>query len=174
MKHVFSLFFIIPTLIFSSEGNIDSVEAPLRGFQKFEVLPIIGLDENDQNVIYETIIASFKELGQVTVLESGSPREGVLDSTRIKPMCLFSIRDDAVSLNVFTEVEISANKHKTTCPIWEKKVYVLHKDENGQTGTLSIASSTEKVIKKFSEDCVKANQLDSKQQSFQIRIHKGL
>jgi hypothetical protein len=180
MKRIFLLILAVPTLIFSSEGKNESMEAPLKGFQNFEVMTFVVGDEKEQNKIYESIIASFKELGQVTVLDSDSRPPGLFQSVPTKPLCLFRIGEDDISLKVLTEVQATANKLKTTCSIWEKEVEVLsiegseQMEGSDQIDCLAIAKSAERVIKKFSEDCLKANQTDSKRPTFHIRIHKGI
>ena len=93
------------------------------------------------------------------------------------PICYFSIakKDDQieVTLHVLAEAEVLANKYKTTCTIWKKTLSSQISQKDNQSN-LVIGNLIQEMIKSLVEDCVKANNQDSKQLSFHIRKFKDL
>ena len=99
-------------------------------------------------------------------------RETVDDS-----ICLFSIDKDQdeikVSLNVFAEVKIVANEHKTACSIWKKTLFSKIQSEKENKSELIIANLVQEIIDDLSKDWLKAN-TNSKQLTFHINKFQDL
>ncbi len=174
------LFFLALTnFIWGTEQKIDNKELhALTGLQKFEVITLnLTNDKMDQNVFYDSVTESFKKIGQVGISENESMFSSLLQNGIAFPVCFFSIAKDQdrieVSLEVLAEVEVLANRYKTTCPIWKKTLFSSTSEDLNQTD-LAVAGLAKEMIKNLAEDYMKANTPDSKQLFFQIRKFKGM
>ena len=178
MKHAFLVFLLLTGVVFAIEKKTESVENVLSGFQEFEVITFFSqYDEIDQNAIHDSVAASFQQFGKISVSENESMLSSLLQRSPSFPICYFSIakKDDQieVTLHVLAEAEVLANKYKTTCTIWKKTLSSQISQKDNQSN-LVIGNLIQEMIKSLVEDCVKANNQDSKQLSFHIRKFKDL
>ena len=178
MKYVILSFLLVTSFCFAKDKKIENSRLhALTGFQKFEVITLFSPhDAIDQNAIYDSVTESFKKFGKIALSEDESMFKSLLQSGAVYPLCFFSIEKGLdtieVSMDVLAEVEVLANKYKTTCPIWKKTLFAPVPPD-GKTGA-AIANLTQEMIKSLAEDCIKANHIDSNQLSFHIRKFKEL
>jgi len=178
MKYALFFFVLLTGIVFGAEKKAESVEYALSGFQKFEVITFFSpYDKIDQNLIYDSVAEAFKKFGQIALSENESMLSGLLQLSASFPICYFSIgkNEDSieVSLNVLAEAEVLANKYKTTCTLWKKTLFSQISQDNNQM-SLVIAKLIQEMIKSFAEDCMKANNKDTKQLFFHVRKFKDL
>lgn len=171
-------FLLITNFCFAKDKKIENSRLQaLAGLQKFEVITLFSpYDAIDQNMIHQSVTESFKKFGKIAVSEDESMFKSLLQSGAVYPLCFFSIEKGQdqveVSMDVLAEVEVLANKYKTTCPIWKKTLFApIPQDDKADS---AIVNLTQEMIKSLAEDCIKANQTNSNQMSFHIRRFKEL
>jgi hypothetical protein len=178
MKNILSVFLLMSSFLCSTEKKIEDEAFLLTGFHKFKVITLLPFFERvDQKIIYDKMAESFKKYGQVIVSEKKSVFQSLLQLDTSDPICFFVIEkeDNQVngSLEILAEVEVLANKHKTMCSIWRKKISLpILSDRENQT-ELTIANLIQTMIDDVSGDWTKAN-TDSKQLTFQISKFQSL
>ena len=179
MKYAFLYLLLLSNSIWATGKNAENPEVfPLTGLKKFEVVTLVfPQDKIDQNSIYNSISESFRKFGQINISEHESMLSSLIRSDISYPICYFSISktDDTieVALDVLAEVEVLANKYKTSSPIWKKKLYAPVPQDNQGTD-LAIGNLTQEIIQILADDFKKANNADVNQPSFHIRKFKEL
>jgi len=178
MKYIL-FFLLLLNLGWATEKKVEN--KPLRaltGLQKFEVITLFSSYEKmNSDVIFNSVTESLKKFGQTAISENESMIKSLVQFGAVYPICFFSIDKDQgqveVSLDILAEVEVLANQYKTTCPVWKKTLY-SPLPQNSNQADVVIAGLMQEMIKDFTEDWVKANNLDSSQLSFHVRKFKNL
>lgn len=170
MRYLIFCFLVLSNLSLQAETQNPS----LSGLTKFEVFSLLPQEKMDKNAIYGSFSAAFKKYGNVTVSESESMFNDLLQRKTVDgSVCFFSIDKDKdqnqvkVSLNVFEEVEVVSNKQKTACSIWKKTLWSSIPDGNDNQTELAIAKLVQAMIDDLIIDWRKANP-NTKQMSFHI------
>jgi hypothetical protein len=173
MKYFLLIFLLLINFAWAHEKKIESEEVRvLAGFQKFKVIALLPFFERvDQKVIYDAMAESFKKYGQVIISEKKSMFQSLLQLDAHDPICFFAFDKDEEqikgSLEILAEVEVLANKHKTTCSIWKKNLSTSISSETKNQTEQAIANLIHKMIDDIAKDWTKAN-ADSKQLVFHI------
>jgi hypothetical protein len=179
MRIFFIVFLLLNNFVFPDETKIEEDTTRVLGrFQKFKVVTLLPFFERiDQKVIYETMTESFKKYGQVIVSEKKSMFQSLLQLDAQDPVCFFVIDKEEEqikgSLEILAEVEVVANKYKTTCSIWKKTLYVPIPPEKKNQVESIIANLIQEMIDEVSKDWMKAN-ADAKQPIFHINKFQDL
>lgn len=143
----------------NSESEKKKNIPPLRNLQNFEVVALFSpYEQYDQKMICNILIDSFKNIGEVTVVQDASMFATLPQLQSSAPICYFSIgkiqNRIEIVLNVIAEVEVITNQSKITCPIWTNKASAEFMSDNFQ---LEVAGIIKNMIKEFAEEYSKAN-----------------